>query len=92
MSSGILLGFKFFSIDFFGFLLEDSFDKNGFVLELVTLGSKIESVIKSSVDLFRSSVFSEESSQDSLSSDPKNFSWHSALSGTSLFTWTSVST
>jgi hypothetical protein len=86
------LGFKLFSIDFFGFLFENSFNQNGFVLELITLGSKVESVVQSSIDFFRSSIFPQESSQDSLSSDPEDFGWHSCLSGTFLFTGTSVST
>jgi hypothetical protein len=51
LSSGILLGLKLFGINLFSFLLENSFNQDGFVLELVTLGSKIESVIKSSIDL-----------------------------------------
>lgn len=52
LSSGVLLGLEFLSVDLFGFLLEDCFDQDGFVLKLVTFGCKIESVIKSSVDLF----------------------------------------
>jgi hypothetical protein len=45
-----LLGFEFFSIDLFGFLLEDGFNQDGFVLELVTLGSEVKSVVQSSID------------------------------------------
>lgn len=47
-------------------------------------------MIESSVDLFSLSVFSEESSQDPLPSDPQDFSRHSAFSGTSAFTCAGV--
>ena len=92
LSSGILLGLKLFGINLFSFLLENGFNQDGFVLELVTLGSKIESVIKSSIDLLWGSVLSQKSSQNSLSSDPEDFGRHSAFPGTSLFTRTGVST
>ncbi len=90
-SSGILLGFEFFSLYFFGFFLENSFDQDSFVFELISFSSKVKSVIESSVDFFRSSIFSKESSEDSLSSDPKDFSGHSCLSCSSLFTGSTVS-
>lgn len=51
LSSSVLLGLELFSIDLFSLLLENSLDQNGLVLELVTLGSKIKSVIQSSIDL-----------------------------------------
>lgn len=49
-------------------------------------------MVDCSVNLFRSSVFLEKSSQYSLSSDPKDLSGHSALQSTSTFTCSSVST
>lgn len=69
----------------------DGLNKNGLVLELVTLRGKIEVVIDVSGDLLRLSVFSEKSSEDSLSSHPENFSWHSSVSGTLSFTKASMS-
>ena len=91
LSSGLLLSFQLFGIDLFGLLLENSLNQDGFVLELVTLGSKIKFVVKSSVDLLGSSILSQEPSEDSLSSNPEDFGGHSGLSGTSLFTGTGVS-
>lgn len=70
----------------------DGFDQDLLVLELVTLGGKVEAVVLVSIDLLGLSIFSEQSSQDSLSSDPKDFLWHSGILGTSSLTDTSVST
>jgi hypothetical protein len=50
-SSGFLLGFELFGVDLFSLLPEDGLYQDGFVLELVTLGSEVEFVIKSPVDL-----------------------------------------
>jgi len=49
-------------------------------------------MVKSSVDLLGFSVLSQESSQDSLSSDPEDLGGHSAFDSTSTFTSTSVVT
>ena len=51
LSSCVLLGFELLSIDLLGLFLEDGFDQDGLVLELVTLGSQVEFVVQSSVDL-----------------------------------------
>jgi hypothetical protein len=64
----------------FEFLLKDllllgfvnGFNKNGLVFELVTLRGKIELMINSRADLLGLSIFSEKSSEDSLSSHPED--------------------
>jgi len=67
------------------------FNQDGFILELVTLASKVELVVLMLVNLFRFSVFSEEVSQHSLSAHPKHFAGHSGFPGTFSFTGASVS-
>jgi hypothetical protein len=67
-------------------------NQDGFIFELVTFGSQIELMILVLVDLLGLSVFSEKSSENSLSSHPKNFGGHSGFTGTSSFTGTGVST
>ena len=51
LSSGVLLGLELFSVDLFSFLLENGFNQDGLVLELVALGGEVKSVIQSSIDL-----------------------------------------
>ena len=48
-------------------------------------------MVQSTIDLLGGSVLSEQSSEDSLSSDPEDFGGHSAFSGTSPLTETGVS-
>ena len=90
MTSGVLLIFQLLSIYLFGFLLENGFNEDGSVLELVSLGGEVEFVIEGTINLFGLSVFFEQASQDSLTSDPKDLCGHSAFAGTSAFTSTSV--
>jgi hypothetical protein len=85
-----LLGFKLFSLHFFRFFFEDSFNENSSVFELVTFGGKIEFVIESAVDLLCLSVLPEESPKNSLPADPEDLSGHPAFPSTSTFTSTSV--
>lgn len=87
-----MLVFEFLCVYFLSFFFENGFNQDSSVLELVTLGGKVELVVKSSVNLLSLSVFSEKSSQDSLSSDPQDLGGHSAFGGTSAFTGTSVVT
>ena len=90
-SSSISLLFKFLLEDLFLLHLVDGLDKNGLVFELVTLGSKVEMMINIGGDLLGLSIFSKESSENSLSSHVQNLSWHSSVSGTLSFTETIVS-
>ena len=85
-SSGLLLLVELVALDLFLLRFVDGLNEHLLVLELVTLGSKVELVIpvkkresqiKSKklkilvlVDFLRSAVFSQQTSQDSLSADP----------------------
>jgi len=69
-SSGLLLLLEFLFSDFLLLHLVNGFDQDALVLELVTLGSEIEVVVDILGDLLSFSVFSKESSQNSLSSHP----------------------
>lgn len=86
-SSGLLLLVELVTLDLFLLGFVDGLNEHLLVLELVTLGGKVELVIpvkkreksqiKSKrlkilvlVDFLRSAVFSQQTSQDSLSADP----------------------
>ena len=86
-SSGLLLLVELVALDLFLLRFVDGLNEHLLVLELVTLGGKVELVIpvKSEkvankvknalkilvlVDFLRSAVFSQQTSQDSLSADP----------------------
>jgi len=58
------------SLNGLGLTLVDGFDKNSLVLELITLGSHVEEVIDMVIDLSLFTILSEQSSENSLSSDP----------------------
>ena len=62
--SSLLLLSELFLSDLLLLHLVDTFDKNGLVLELVTLGGEIEVMIDVSVDLLGLSIFSEKSPED----------------------------
>ena len=90
--SGLSLIFKSLSLDSLGLSLVDSLNKNSLVLELITLRSHIEEMIDVVINLPLLSILAEQSSENSLSSNPHDLSWHTSLSGTSALTWTHVST
>ena len=92
LTSGFLLSLKFLAIDFLSLFFENSLDKDSSVFELITLWSKVKFVIQSAIDFLSFSVFSEQSSENSLSSHPKDFSGHSAFHRASAFTSTSMIT
>jgi len=71
LSSGFLLFVQVISLDLLDLGFVDGFNQDSLVLELVTLACLVEFVIDVLVNLLGSSVFSQQSSQDSLSSDPK---------------------
>jgi len=91
LSSGFLLFSQLISLNLFSLHSVDSFDQDSLVLVLVTLGGKVEVVVDMLVDFLLGSILSEESSEDSLSSDPENLLGGSGFLGTSSFTGTSVS-
>merc|ERR1719475_12679 len=90
-SSCLSLLIKFLLEDLCLLHLVDGLNKNGLIFELVTLGSKIEVMINVGSDLLSLSIFSKESSENSLSSHPENLNWHSCVSGTLSFTETGMS-
>ena len=90
--SGLSLIFKSLSLDSLGLSLVDSLNKNSLVLELVTLGSHVEEMIDVIIDLALLAVLAEQSTKNSLSSDPQNLSGHTSLSGTSALARSHVTT
>lgn len=69
-SSGLLLLLELLLSDLLLLHLVDGLDQDALVLELVTLGCQVEVVVDVLGDLLGLSVFSEESSEHSLSSHP----------------------
>ena len=67
--------------DFLLFHFVNGLNQDLFVLELITLGCNIEMMIDVLVNLLVLSILDEESSQDSLSSDPHHLDGHSSSSG-----------
>ncbi len=90
--SGLGLLNQGLSLNGLGLSLVDSFDKNSLVLVLITLSSHVEEMIDMVIDLSLLTILAEQSSENSLSSDPHDLSWHTSLSGTSALTWTHMST
>jgi hypothetical protein len=80
--SSLLLLSELFLSDLLLLHLVDAFDKNGLVLELVTLGGEVEMMIDVTGDLLGLSILLEKSSEDSLSSHPLDLDGHSGVSGT----------
>ena len=68
--SGFSLFLELSFSDLFLLHLVDGFNQDSLVLELVTLGGKVEMMIDVSVDLLGLSIFLEKSSEDSLSTHP----------------------
>ena len=90
LTSGILLSLQLACLHLFSFLFENGLDQNSSVFELISLGSKIKFVIEGSVDLFGFPILLEQSSKNSLSANPQNFSGCSGLPSTATFTSASV--
>ena len=89
--SGFSLFFELLFSDLLLLHLVDGFNQNVLVLEQVTLGGKVEMMVDVLVDLLGFSILSKKSSEDSLSSHPKDLSWHSGVGGTLSLTITGVS-
>ena len=81
--SAVLILLDFIISDLFLLFLEDGFKKDFFVLVLVTLGQEIELVVNLSVDLAVLSETSEETTEDSLSTNPEDLRWHAGVFATS---------
>jgi len=90
-SSGLLLFSQLVSLNLLSLLLVDGFNQDSLVLELVTLAGHVEEMIEMLIDFLGSSVFSQKSSEDSLSSDPEDLLWHSCFLGTLSLTGSGVS-
>jgi len=90
-SSGLLLLFELLLSDLLVLHLVNALDKNGLVLELVTLSGKVEMMIDILGDLLGLSILLEESSENSLSSHPEDLGRHSSVSGTLSLTSSVVS-
>ncbi len=90
ISSGFLLSLQFITFNLLGLLLEDSLNEDSSVLVLVTLGCQVELVVESSVNFLCLSVFSQQSSEHSLSANPEDFCGPSTLSRSTSLTSTSV--
>ena len=90
-SSGFSLGLELSLSDLLLLHLVDTLNKNRLVLELVTLGGKVEVMVDILGDFLGLSVLLEESSKNSLSSHPENLNWHTGVSGTLSLTEASVS-
>ena len=90
-SSGFLLLFELLFTDLLLLHLVDGLDKNGLVLVEVTLGANVEVMIDILGDLLSLSVFSEESSKNSLTSHPEDLGRHTGGLLTLPFTHTGVS-
>ena len=87
---GVLLGLKLLGLHLLCLLLEDGLDQHGSVLELVSLGGEVELVIEGSVDLLGLTVLPQQSPQDALPAHPQDLGGHSALTGSSPLSGTSV--
>ena len=74
-----------------GLHLVDGLNKDVLVLELVTLGAEVESVVDVLVDLLGVTVLDQEASEDSLAAHPQDLDGHTGVLGTLSFTVASVS-
>ena len=69
----------------------NSFNEDCLVFKEVTLASKVEVMVNIRADFLGLSVFSKESSKNSLSSHPEDLYWHSCVSGSLSLTEPSMS-
>jgi len=90
------LGVHFFLEDpltlFLGLSLVDVFDQRTLVLEGVTFAQLVEFMVKVFVDLARSTVFDEKTSENTQASHPEDLARHSRILCTLSLTEASVST
>jgi len=74
----------------FGLGLVDVVHQDSFVFEDVTLGFHVQGVVEMPVDLASLTVLSQQPTQDTLTSHPKDLGGHTGLSGTLSLTRASV--
>jgi len=81
-STGITLSINILITDLLSLELVNGLHKNVFVLELVTLGSKVQLVVDVLVDLLVVTVLSEESTENTGSAHSEHLLWHTSFVST----------
>jgi len=81
-TSGLSLSLEVLLTESLSLLLVDSLNQDILVLELVTLGSQVKSMVHLSVDLLGVSIFPEKSTENTGSSHPDDLMWHTGISST----------
>jgi len=89
--SGILLVLELSVSDLFLLHFVNGLDQDGLVLELVTLGSKVEVMEDVLGDFLGLSVLLKQSSEHSLSAHPQDLAWHTSITSTLSLTEAGVS-
>ena len=90
-SSSLTLGLELLLTDLLLLHLVDALDKNGLVLEEVTLGAEVEMMVDILGDLLGLSILLEKSTEDSLATHPQDLDRHTGVGGTLSLTETVVS-
>ena len=91
-TTGFSLGFELdFSLHL-SLVLVDGLDEDVLVLVEVTLGSHVEFMVHSTVDLLGITITTEESSENSLSAHPDELRRHTGVSGSLSATGTVMAT
>jgi len=91
-TTGFSLGFELDFSLLLSLVLVDGLDEDVLVLVEVTLGSHVEGVVHSTVDLLGITISTEESSENSLSAHPDEFGRHTGVSGSLSATGTVMAT
>ena len=81
-SSGLSLSLEVLLTDNFSLVLVNLLDENVLVLELVTLGGKVELMVHLAVDLLGLSISLEESTEDTETSHPEDLLRHTGVAST----------
>jgi len=91
-SSGFGLSLEVLLAEDFSLGFVDSFDKHILVLELVTLGGEVKSVIHLAIDLLLLSIPTEQSTEDAKATHPQDLLGHTGVFGTLSLTGTLMAT
>ena len=81
-TSGLGLSLEILLADVLSLRLVDLLNENVLVLELVTLGSKVEFMVHLAVDLLLVSIPTEKTTEDAKSAHPEDLLGHTGVSGT----------
>ena len=81
-SSGFGLGLEILLTDDLGLGFVDFFDQNVLVLEHVTLGTKVESVVHLAVNLLLLSISTKQTTKNTKTTHPEDLLGHTGVSGT----------